>query len=728
MLTKLRLTNYKKFASKELVFDKGLNVVLGKNEAGKSSLMEAILSGLFVDANTKSQSFFDGASNWKSRSKQIELELNFLLPEASYKLVRNLGDRSQYLLNQSKSQKVEDFNTIQKILQSELGIQPRSVFESTSFIKQAEIARLNLTADFRQALQRVSSVSTADNNLEANIKELEKELQQLQLGLHRPSKNLGQIKAAQMELADVDKRLQAAKLAWEGVIQAKDKGDQAEGKLGDISKQIEEIETVLANHKKLDEGRKRLTLIEGQLAQFTGVLNSVQSQQLELKQIQAQQQALGVFAKADVNADSEALLQLKQAQTARKETMSELQTELEKLDRSNKLDYLQHEENRQKSSVISGSGLLALALGVCAIILGAVLQTGFISSAATILGVSAVAIAVYLIFYGLVKRNVRSEIHSREDKESISRSKPLQSQIEQLRAKIATDAEAQGKILAKYQMGDINDFYTSKARFNTLKSEEERVITAISAQLNGQDLDALQQEQLKLLQQKQELEINELTPEVKAADLTPNDYLRKRRELDMLLIERKRLEKDSTVQQVRTEENKITYEEVVELEERQQILQERLGQLNERANVLETTIRLLREAIHATSRSVGTVISAEVEKYLPKITFDRYKDIRLTEDYDLEVFATEVNTWIKPLGQVSLGTVDQIYFVARVVLARLLLGGKLNYLFLDDPFVTYDSERLEQTKALLQDLSAETQIFLFTHNERYQDWGKLQRI
>src|SRR6188768_1189438 len=105
MLQKLRVKNFKKFATQELDFQEGINIVRGVNEAGKSTLMNAILATLFADVNTKSKSFYSEVTNWKTASPEIYLEALFQLPgkgeairsRAEARLVRDFKKKEQFL-------------------------------------------------------------------------------------------------------------------------------------------------------------------------------------------------------------------------------------------------------------------------------------------------------------------------------------------------------------------------------------------------------------------------------------------------------------------------------------------------------------------------------------------------------------------------------------------------------------------------------------------------------
>ena len=54
IVRRLRVENFKCFEREEWIFEPGLNVLFGQNEAGKSSIREALLLAFFGNAATGS--------------------------------------------------------------------------------------------------------------------------------------------------------------------------------------------------------------------------------------------------------------------------------------------------------------------------------------------------------------------------------------------------------------------------------------------------------------------------------------------------------------------------------------------------------------------------------------------------------------------------------------------------------------------------------------------------
>ncbi len=721
MITGLTIKNFRKFDDLHLNFGKGINVIRGDNEAGKSTIMAAILTALYTDVSTRSRGFFEQNLPWRKQTEQMRLEVDFLTEEGSFKLVRDFGSKLQELTGVSQKLKLTDGPAIANYMEEHLGIAPREVFETSSFVRQNEIAALGLTADVRKRLQMVSALSSSGLNLEENVKVLRKELQQLRLGLDRPSKTPGAIKQFQMQQAKLTQDLEQARQLASQADAAKSSSSQAGSKLKQLNLGIEELEKELNNQKQFEQASKELAVVEQQLTQLSERLASVAGLSREIKLIEAELASSAALNKQELTPDTEKITQLRHAIALRREEITDLkQSDPEQLQNTTRSNYLDIQKQQLDLEKLSNFGYLLVALGLGLLIIWAVNQGQPIAAVLLILSIAGLLVGAGFVTFGLLSRLRRPQLQTiaRQDKEL----EALSERKQQLADKITEYQGQISSILSKYNLTSADEFFAQKAKRNTLLDELERSKAKLAGSLGSVGLAELEAKQASLLSQKAEIETNKLTDEVKAANFTPAEFLRRRRELDMMLIERKRLEKTETEGEVRQDVVKQVGVNVNELESDLELVGQQLSGAQARDRVLEVTLQLLEQVMNKTSASAGQAISSEVEKFLPKLTGGRYKDVRLTAAYDLEVFSSEANDWIKPLGQLSLGTVDQIYFISRVALAGKLLGDKFRYLFLDDPFVTFDETRLEQVKQILEQMKV-SQVFLFTHNKAYQHWG-----
>jgi len=139
---KLELEGFGKFSKySTFTFDNGLNFINGMNEAGKSTLLEAIMASIFKYNATQIEPFFC----WGG-SDVCKVSLTYS---------ENNGDiyriTSDYKNNRRKLEKIEnekaiELSTVEKNISPHIrkhfGFDDKKVFENTSFIKQSQMAIL----------------------------------------------------------------------------------------------------------------------------------------------------------------------------------------------------------------------------------------------------------------------------------------------------------------------------------------------------------------------------------------------------------------------------------------------------------------------------------------------------------------------------------------------------------------------------------------------------------
>jgi uncharacterized protein YhaN len=129
---------------------------------------------------------------------------------------------------------------------------------------------------------------------------------------------------------------------------------------------------------------------------------------------------------------------------------------------------------------------------------------------------------------------------------------------------------------------------------------------------------------------------------------------------------------------------------------------------------------VIEEAKEQTMRSARDELEPRIGAYLRRITQGRYTQVEADDDLNLRVFSQEKGDWVTPeSGELSRGTVDQLYLAARLALLDLLYCDIRPPLLLDDPFVKFDPDRREQAMALCKEIAQEHQVLLFTCHDDY---------
>lgn len=152
-------------------------------------------------------------------------------------------------------------------------------------------------------------------------------------------------------------------------------------------------------------------------------------------------------------------------------------------------------------------------------------------------------------------------------------------------------------------------------------------------------------------------------------------------------------------------------------------IEEELARVKRSAEALEGELEAVGHAA-ATIEQVATRMHGGLAPILSDKATEFYRLITQRDDALIEVRNDfELRTRIPETGEVrsdfvkvlSRGALDQVYFSLRLALAQALsqTGERVPLLF-DDPFSNYDDDRLDRAMHLLQAVSKENQVLLFT--------------
>lgn len=153
-------------------------------------------------------------------------------------------------------------------------------------------------------------------------------------------------------------------------------------------------------------------------------------------------------------------------------------------------------------------------------------------------------------------------------------------------------------------------------------------------------------------------------------------------------------------------------------------VQSEMDQLRAEQQAAEADVLKYRELetlFISTGQGIKKRLIPQIEAYfawiLPKMTRGRYQRVRLGDDFDINVFSYEKNDFV-PLSVLSGGTMDQMLISLRLAFARAATASThvSHYLFLDEPFSSFDESRRQLFFALLDTMKATfQQMFLISH-------------
>ncbi len=301
-INKIYLHNVRSHRNNEIEFREGVNVIVGRTGAGKSSILMAIEYALF------GSSAFQNSTIMRRGAKTTRIELEFENGGHKYKIVRGLKKSGKSITVDIDNMRVyvdgkqmnlfgrkSDLDSaIKDILQYPEDAKGKELFEITTYTRQDEIRKIiEMKPEERQEyIDRILQLSkyklTADNlrgvikyfenqkkskeelikfneSIEEEIAKLETQIAEIETKLKENEKMIEDSKA---KYSTISKAVQKLEEEYKRKLQAKLRKNKLEGELKaveneieSISKEIEEIKSKLkkeVKEPKLEEAQMKL--------------------------------------------------------------------------------------------------------------------------------------------------------------------------------------------------------------------------------------------------------------------------------------------------------------------------------------------------------------------------------------------------------------------------------------------------------------------------------------
>lgn len=143
----------------------------------------------------------------------------------------------------------------------------------------------------------------------------------------------------------------------------------------------------------------------------------------------------------------------------------------------------------------------------------------------------------------------------------------------------------------------------------------------------------------------------------------------------------------------------------------------KIKSLEKKLKGIEIATNYMEKAFKELQKSFGPVINKKVEDIFKDVTKGAYKDLRVSEDYNLVVKDTKSNK-IMDASYLSSGTYDQIYLALRLGIIDIIFEDKKVPIILDESFTQYDDNRLKIMLDIIYKRVYKNQIILFTCQKR----------
>jgi len=257
---RLKLSKFGRFDDEvDLDFsDSGIDVVIGANETGKSTIMDGILTILFGLSKTSEKEMRVPWSKGESGKGSLEIELN-----GSYSIQREIGSQFTTMTKNSEELPLELFkgdakpggtkesSQYFKKLNETFSLTSREILESLTFINQNAV-ETKIDGKIREVISGIGS----GDYMKAN-KKLKKEAESLTLDVvWKNQRKEGSLELLENRFDDVRQELDSALAAREAGGDKEEELKELKGKSTKLEKNLKKEEEKLADLGKYIEALK----------------------------------------------------------------------------------------------------------------------------------------------------------------------------------------------------------------------------------------------------------------------------------------------------------------------------------------------------------------------------------------------------------------------------------------------------------------------------------------
>jgi len=767
----VKLRNFISHKETSIEFPPGLTVIIGRNGAGKTSILDAISYALFKEhGRGKDENVINRRSNsaqvqltFSSRGRKYEITWNIQRRKRALATLKDLTSGSAIFIDAGERTAIPELEKI-------LGIS-KDVFLNAAYVRQGEIAKLldARPAERKEIISKLLGIEVLEKiweGLRTPIKRLEERLEALTKEVERKKEVEEQLKAIELELSasretleNVEKQISSLEKNLDNVQkqikleeEKRSRYEKLREKIAEVEKAISAKRQELVNKqhnleivRKAEEKSSKLEELREKRKNLRGEVETVEE---EVAKLRAESERLDAVKKnlKDLADELRMLEASIREYEKRLERRSGQKVDEENFPKILKLTLTRYKELEQQlrersEEVLRKIGELQGRRRVCIRNLRELEDGGDVCP--------------------LCKRPMTPQHREkvlaqlREDLENIE--KEL-TKLEDEKDEVELRVREVASIIEEVSKIDLESFRASLKRMETLRREIDRLSEELRK--SGQAKEKLQEAESTLRKKREELvklesllleyerevgvieklgssqsissqihrissEIEEIKKEKERlqAEIEELDYDREKYE--SLVAEMSEIHKE--LSKSRSEYAKLV-QKIELLEADKERFEKELAEAAEaelRLKVVEEYLRKLKiirecfdkDGVQRYARAAAKkIIEHYARRFLQFFTL-AYSDLRLDEDYDIYVYG--------PLGEQSVdslsgGEKTAIALCLRLGIAAALTGDRMECILMDEPTTHLDPERRRELIKLLMNFRSERglipQALIVTHD------------
>ncbi len=742
----IKIAAFGKLKDFSIDFTDGFNVVYGKNEAGKTTIMSFIkmmFYGTDKSSTQISKNLRKKYAPWSG--ERMAGSINFQECGKNFCLERTFGAS-----NSSDKVYLTDLDMGEKqAVPSDVGTKifglSAPTFERTLFIGSAFFESGNPVAEGELNAKLSNLAKTGEESV--SFEQVKANIEKPYFNFHSKSGKTGVYDKNLARLESLNASLNFATEEAKKSLLLKTKCQEKSQELSLISKELANIKTVISKEndiknagklrefieakQKSDEQSRELLLESGATADgaFIGTakfaLKKCESAKLNLT---SAQNNLETLKASDLDVE-------KLKSTATAEGKAELEKEL--LSAKQEKKALENEMGTENSSSANNYLPVVFEISGAALMLGGVLIDFVLNS--LILGSSILGAGLVFFLIGILLKRSKSNSLNKlaETKSNIILAENKISQLEislkamnaaletnetiiANRKKALLNAQEAVEIANENYESSVKELVEYYGKYKKLKTVEE-ILNDISLleekiqekKLFGNTLTILSRDLGGISFDEAQTKLKELSKDTVGL---PENIEEIKKEYDALTEKANALYNEIAL--INAEIKSISKSEVDAnaLKSEKQALEKKVEDEEFFIKSAELAMEMLNESFYEVRRSFGGVLEEKTSEIFSGLTGGKYSKASVSKSFDISVQSADA-FGSKETDYLSSGALSQAFLSLRIAVANLIAGEKPLPIFLDDPFVMYDDERQEYGNNYLKNYSENGQVLLFTCRE-----------
>lgn len=709
IVRRIRVRAFRKLGDQEIAFAPGLNVIRGRNDAGKSTLHLAFSAALFPIRPSEAKSYrpwHEAQTPGGGPPTGGEVALEFEADGHRYELRKDFGSQKTAL--RSDAGAWETSKDAAERVGALLGLGSLALFRATAHIGQWQLAAVQ--DESREIGAHLSRIMTGtDSDAARVLKTIADWIRRQEVGLRgRPATAPGPLKRDQERLkalADERGRLDAD---VKDIESAAAERDRRATRIAALESAVAEDEALLAANRRLHELDRRWEELGRRAGELTARLERIDAAARDLAAAD-RDPAVQLPPISD-----EALSALQQAE-ARAQI---LRQQLAELERPRVADApVRGPAGSPAARPASRLGLpwlsaLAGAIGLAGIALLTVHRQA--AGLAALAAATALAVASAIAGSRVKADAERAALREREHA----------NQLASLQARAAAAAEEVRLSLETLGAASAADAVARRRALRAVHERRKSAAQILDGLLGGQTQEGIAASHRQAMTELGAVRAQREEPDLALRRLDAAGF--QRFQLDAQHRRQALEEEKAALQRLEGRlAGRSPQEALARADEEIAETDARLARQQRQVAALRLTHDVLDQAHRATIVPGRARLEELASGYLRRLSDGAYERITVDE----QTLAPRV--WVGPpkewadvsAREIGSGGVDQCYLALRLGLADLLAEGRRPPLFLDDPFLAYDDDRQASALAFLRALARDRQIFLFTCRTAYDRYA-----